>query len=122
MLPEHCPREEQEGSLVTAARISEVAARYPAIAEVEVNPLVAHPGGAVALDVRMVLQSEAHTRAVGGEPGEMVPAQPEVRRSCGTAIVPAPEAAPGHGRVLRLDDAPTPIDIQDLPRDEAGVR
>jgi acyl-CoA synthetase (NDP forming) len=41
-----------------AARISEVAARHPSIREIEVNPLLAYPGGAIALDARVVRDDE----------------------------------------------------------------
>src|SRR5919198_794553 len=38
------------------AALSRLAAERPEIAEVEINPLLATPGGAVALDARVVLR------------------------------------------------------------------
>ena len=41
-----------------AARLSDVAAAHPAIAEIEINPLLVTPGGAVALDARVIENGE----------------------------------------------------------------
>ena len=38
-----------------AAALSRVAAAHPEIAEIEINPLLVTPGGAVGLDARVVL-------------------------------------------------------------------
>jgi acyl-CoA synthetase (NDP forming) len=38
-----------------AARLSELAAAHPSIADIEVNPLLAHPHGAICLDARIAL-------------------------------------------------------------------
>jgi hypothetical protein len=46
-----------------AARISNVAAAHPSISEIEVNPLLAHPAGAIALDARVLPAPEAHEQA-----------------------------------------------------------
>jgi acetate---CoA ligase (ADP-forming) len=46
------------GSLAaTVARVSEVAAAHPELAELELNPVLAGPGGAVALDARLVSEA-----------------------------------------------------------------
>ncbi len=36
-------------------RVSQLAGEFPEIVELDVNPLVVHPSGAVAIDVRMVI-------------------------------------------------------------------
>ena len=41
-----------------AARLSDVAAAHPAIAEIEINPLLVTPRGAVALDARVIENGE----------------------------------------------------------------
>jgi hypothetical protein len=42
-----------------AAVLSRVAAEHPEIAEIEINPLLALPDGAVGLDARIVLATDA---------------------------------------------------------------
>jgi len=46
-----------------AARLSEVAARHPAIAEIEINPLLADPEGAIALDARIIARADEEADA-----------------------------------------------------------
>ncbi len=43
--------------LLRDVRLSRVAAAHPEIAEIEINPLLVTPDGAVGLDARIVLQS-----------------------------------------------------------------
>jgi acyl-CoA synthetase (NDP forming) len=43
-----------ESLAATVARVSEVAAAHPELVELELNPVLAGPGGAVALDARLV--------------------------------------------------------------------
>lgn len=47
------------------AQLSEVAASHPDVAEIEINPLLVLPTGAIGLDARLVLQAGTHT-APGG--------------------------------------------------------
>jgi hypothetical protein len=48
------PAVDLEAIARTASALSEVATRHPDISEIEINPLLASPDGAIALDVRVV--------------------------------------------------------------------
>jgi len=40
-------------------RLSQLAVDFPEIAELDINPLIAHPGGAIAVDARVVLHGHS---------------------------------------------------------------
>jgi acetate---CoA ligase (ADP-forming) len=54
---------ELDAAASAVAALSRVAAAHPEIAEIEVNPLLVLPQGAVGLDARIVL----HDRDVGAD-------------------------------------------------------
>lgn len=63
-----------EAAAQAASLLSHVAARCPAVVEIEVSPLLVHPAGALALDARMVLDERPEQNSKN-PPVDRVPAR-----------------------------------------------